>query len=653
MLELVRIELDDHMHDVDPEMTVAELLSDAAPDWLEHGIGVRLNEVTLDFHMPLRNSGHLALINQDTDPDHVLEVTRHTTSHVMAQAVQQLFDNVKVGIGPPTQDGFYYDFLREMPFTPEDLERIEARMTELISADQPLSRLEIPRDEALRIFEEKGETLKCELIRDKGGPMVSCYQQGEFIDFCTGPHLPSTGRIPVTKLLSTAAAHWRGRDDFPMLQRIYGTAFLSTDSLEQHLAKREEARRRDHRRLGTDLDLFHIDEKVGAGLVLWHPKGSIVRSILEDYLRTEHTTAGYHLAYTPHIARKHLWEQSGHYDYYRENMYTLDVDGQEYVLKPMNCPGHILIFKQRTRSYRELPFRLAEFGTVYRHERSGVMHGMLRVRGFTQDDAHIFCTRDQVSKEILSVLQLGRSILSTLGFQKYDIELSVRDPNNRGKYAGNDDDWELGEAALISALEAERLEYTRMEGEAVFYGPKIDIQVMDAIGRKWQCSTIQLDFTLPQRFDIRYVGDDSQEHRVIMVHRALLGSIERFFGMLTEHFAGVFPLWLAPVQATIIPIADRHLGYANQVAEKLRSTGLRVELDARSGKMGAKIRDAQMQKIPFMLIVGDRETKNNQLAVRHRAAGDLGALGIDEFCERTLKDIRQRAICEWPVADPA
>ncbi len=645
----LQIKIGDQTHAVDNSVRVDELLAQAAPEWLEAGVGVRLGERDLDFQMRLEDSGELELISAELSPVAALEMTRHTASHVMAQAVQQLFDDTQVGIGPPTATGFYYDFLREEPFTPDDLARIESRMQELIASDQPMQRLEMPREEALDLFESKNESLKCELIRDKGGDSVSCYQQGEFIDFCTGPHLPSTVAIPSVKVLHSAAAHWRGRDDAPMMQRIYATAFFSEEALQEHLDQLEEIRRRDHRRLGTDLDLYHIDESAGPGMVFWHPKGALIRSLIEDYLRAEHLRRGYELVYTPHIAHRKLWEKSGHWDYYRENMYSLEIDEQEYVLKPMNCPGHILVYQTRGRSYRELPVRLAEFGTVYRYERSGVLHGMLRVRGFTQDDAHLFCTPEQIDEEILGALQFMRDLLATFGFDEYTVELSVRDPENTGKYAGSDADWERAEAGLTRALDAEGFEYVRMEGEAVFYGPKIDVQVTDAIGRKWQCSTVQFDFTLPERFDIGFVGSDSREHRVIMIHRALLGSFERFFGMLVEHYAGAFPLWLSPVHAMLIPIADRHGEYAQQIAEEANARGLRVSVDVRSEKMGAKIRDAQMQKIPFMLVVGDREAEANQVAVRHRVAGNLGPMSASDFIERTVADIEARALREWPV----
>ena len=645
----LQIKIANQTHHVSDHMRVGELLAQAAPAWLEVGIGVRLGEHVLDFQMLFKGSGDLELISTELNPAAALEMTRHTASHVMAQAVQQLFGDTQVGIGPPTDSGFYYDFLREEPFTPEDLEKIESRMQELITADQPMQRLEMSREEALELFEKKDEFLKCELIRDKGGELVSCYQQGEFIDFCTGPHLPSSVHIPAVKVLHSAAAHWRGRDDAPMMQRIYATAFFSEEDLEGHLDQLEEIRRRDHRRLGADLDLYHIDESAGPGMVFWHPKGALIRSVIEDYLRAEHLRRGYELVYTPHIAHRKLWEKSGHWDYYRDNMYSLEIDEQEYVLKPMNCPGHILVYQTRGRSYRELPVRLAEFGTVYRYERSGVLHGMLRARGFTQDDAHLFCTPEQIDEEILGALQFMRDLLATFGFEEYTVELSVRDAENTSKYAGSDTDWERAEEGLTRALNAEGLDYTRMEGEAVFYGPKIDVQVTDAIGRKWQCSTVQFDFTLPERFEIGFVGSDSREHRVIMIHRALLGSFERFFGMLVEHYAGAFPLWLAPVQATVIPIADRHGDYAQQIAEEARERGLRVSLDGRSEKMGAKIRDAQMQKIPFMLVVGDREVEARQIAVRHRTAGNLGSMLTSDFIDRTVADVEARALQEWPV----
>ena len=649
MSETIEVRIDGKELSVPAETRAGELLEEHAADWLERGIAVRMNGDVVDFQTPLRRNGELQLVSQDDDPERALEVCRHTTSHVMAQAVQQLYNNVQIGIGPPTEDGFYYDFLREEPFTPEDIERIEERMRELIEADQPLERLEMAKEEAEELFTGKGEELKVELIRDKGGARVSCYRQGDFTDFCTGPHLSSTGRIPAIRLLHTAAAHWRGSDDRPMMQRIYGTAFFSEEELANHLEQLEEARRRDHRRLGVDLDLFHFDQDAGPGMAYWHPKGSMVRHQIETFLRDEQLRRGYDLVYTPHIARAHLWQTSGHFDYYKENMFCLEVDEQHYVLKPMNCPGHILIYQKGTRSYRDLPIRYSEFGTVYRNELSGVLHGMLRVRGFTQDDAHIFCRPDQIQDEVVGTLELALLIMRTFGYDDYKVDLSLHDPEDREKYAGDEAQWALAETALADALDAIGLEYETRIGEAAFYGPKVDFRVIDALGRSWQATTVQLDFNLPERFDLHYIAEDGRQHRTVMIHRAIYGSLERFVGGLIEHYAGAFPLWLAPVQLMILPIADRHLDYAERVAGVCAEAGLRVEVDRRSQKMGAKIRDAQLQKIPFMLVVGDREVEEGTVSVRHRGAGDLGAERLDDFIARVTQDIEDRTVQEWPM----
>jgi len=651
MSESIAVKIDGQEVTVPAGTRVGDLLSEHAPDWLKRTVGVRFGDDMLDFHMALRADGELLPVEPSGD-EQSLEMVRHTTSHVMAQAVKQLFDDVQVGIGPATADGFYYDFLREEPFTPADLQKIEQRMRKIIKKNQKLQRLEMSKAEAEELFAGKGEALKVELIRDKGGEQVSCYQQDEFIDFCTGPHLPSTGKIPVIKLLHTAAAHWRGREDAPMMQRIYGTAFFSQDDLQAFLDHLEEARKRDHRRLGIDLDLFHFDEKAGPGMAFWHPKGGMVRHQIETFLRDEQLERGYDVVYTPHIARAHLWETSGHYDYYKDNMFMLDVDGHEYVLKPMNCPGHILIYQKAARSYRDLPIRYSEFGTVYRNELSGVLHGLLRVRGFTQDDAHIFCTPEQVQDEVAGALDLCLHIMETFGYEEYRIDLSLHDPDDFDKYAGDAAQWALAEGALADALDSMNLSYTRQAGEAAFYGPKIDFHLIDALGRAWQGSTVQLDFNLPQRFDLSYVGNDGKPHRTVMIHRAIYGSLERFVGGLIEHYAGAFPMWLAPVQAIVLPIADdRHMDYAQGVADALAQAGLRVEVDRHSGKLGAKIRDAQMQKIPFMLIVGDRDVEEKQISVRHRSAGDLGSQTVDEFVARAKQDIDDRAVREWPLRE--
>jgi threonyl-tRNA synthetase len=614
------------------------LLGDGAA---REAVVARLDGRLVDLSAPLPAESSLEPVAPPSAE--ALEVVRHTCSHVLAQAVKELYPEAQVGIGPVTDEGFYYDFRRDTPFTPEDLERIEERMREIVARDLPLRRLEQPREEAVRLFEARGEPLKVELIRDKGGEWVSCYQQGAFVDFCRGPHLPSTGRVRAFKLTHIAGAYWRGDETQPMLQRIYGTAFFSDEELQRHLRLLEEARRRDHRRLGRELDLFSIQEAAGGGLIFWHPRGAVVRRVIEDFWREEHLRRGYQLVCTPHMARSDLWRRSGHLSYYRENMYTFESDDEEFVLKPMNCPGHILIYRSRVRSYRELPLRLAEMGTVYRAERSGVLHGMLRVRGFTQDDAHIFCTREQAVEEVAGAVELARFMLQTFGYDRYEIDLSVSDPNTPAKYAGERADWEMAEAALAQALEKLHLPYRRVVGEAAFYGPKVDVRMFDALGRSWQGPTIQFDFNLPQRLEVRYVNRDSKEEPVVMVHRAVLGSMERFVGGLIEHYAGAFPLWLAPVQAKILPITDRVHAYARRVAERAQEAGLRVEVDDRSEKIGFKIRQAQLEQIPFMLVLGDREEQAGTVAVRARRGGDQGAVSLDSFIERCRDLIRSRA----------
>ncbi len=573
-----------------------------------------------------------------------LEKLRHSTSHVMAEAVLKLFPEAKLGIGPAIENGFYYDFDLPRALTPEDLRAIEEEMRKIIRGRHPFIRREISREEALELF--KDQPYKLELIQEMPpDEVITIYTQDTFTDLCRGPHLEHTGQIPEDgfKLLSVAGAYWRGDERRPQLQRIYGTVWPTREELEKYLSWLEEVERRDHRRLGKDLDLFSIHPELGAGLVLWHPKGGLIRYLIEEFWRQEHLKAGYQFVFTPHIGRSWLWETSGHLSFYRENMYSpMDIEGQDYYIKPMNCPFHIMIYKSRRRSYRELPLRWAELGTVYRYERSGVLHGLLRVRGFTQDDAHIFCTPEQVEGEILGCLDLTMRLLGAFGFHEYDIALSVRDPQHPEKYIGSDEMWEMAEGALIKALEARGLSYRREEGEAVFYGPKIDIKIKDALGRAWQCTTIQFDFNIPERFDLTYVGPDGREHRPYMIHRALLGSMERFFGVLIEHYAGAFPVWLSPVQVRIIPITERHNEYAYRVAARLREEGLRVEVDDGSERMQAKIRQAQLEKIPYMLIVGDREVKEEKVAVRLRSGEDLGPKDIDEFIAMAKEAIAQK-----------
>jgi threonyl-tRNA synthetase len=573
-----------------------------------------------------------------------LEVYRHSTAHLLAAAVTELFPDAHPGVGPATDTGFYYDFYREKPFTEEDLKRIEEKMRELARADLPYERVYFPKPEGKKLFEQMGEFLKCELIEEKAEPVFSAYRTGKFLDFCRGPHIPSTGRIKAFKVLSVAGAHWKGDEHSHPMQRIYGTAFFSPRDLDEFLVKIEEAKKRDHRRLGKELDLFSIQDEAGPGLVFWHPKGGIIRKEIEDFLRAELLRQGYELVFTPHVARLDLWKTSGHVNFYRENMFTaMRLEDAEYQLKPMNCPFHILIYKDARRSYRELPMRMAEFGTVYRYERSGVMHGLLRVRGFTQDDAHIFCTPDQIGAEIASCVEFAQLVLTTFGFERYEVELSVHDPAHPENYAGSVEDWQHAEGALEDTLRKMNIPFKRMEGEAVFYGPKIDIKLIDAIGRPWQLTTVQFDFSLPARFGLEYVGPDGQPHQPLMVHRALLGSVERFFGVLIEHYAGAFPVWLSPVQAVVLPISEKHLAYARQVAEELRGAGVRIQLDDRNEKLNARIRDAQLQKVPFMLVVGDREAQGRGVALRRRDTGDAGFRPLDELIPWLRKLIDTRA----------
>jgi len=576
-----------------------------------------------------------------------LETLRHSTAHLLAHAVLDLFPGTQAGIGPAVENGFYYDFLRDEPFSSDDLAAIEARMREITAADAPIVREMLPKAEAVSFFESRGQSLKVELVREKGGDVVSVYRQGGFADFCLGPHLPSTGLIRHFKLLSVSGAYWKGDEKGVQLQRIYGTAFPTAKDLEEYLHLLEEAKKRDHRRLGAELDLFGTTEDLGSGLILWHPKGARIRAIIEQYWRNRHWDGGYEVLYTPHIGREVLWQTSGHLGFYKDSMYApMDIDGQNYYLKPMNCPFHIQIYKSRLRSYRDLPLRWAELGTVYRYERSGTLHGLLRVRGFTQDDAHIFCTPDQIEDEILRVLDFSLSVLADFGFKDIRIDLSVRDAVKTDKYCGSDDRWCQAEASLVKALETRGLSYERMEGEAVFYGPKIDIKVKDALGRYWQCTTIQFDFNMSERFDMTFIGEDGKEHRPFMVHRALMGSLERFFGILIEHYNGNFPLWLAPVQVEVIPIAERHNDYAQKLVAGISARGLRARADLRREKLGYKIREAETHKIPFILVVGDKEAEAGTASLRIHGQGDRGAVVFSEFLDKVkaLDDRRSLTI---------
>ena len=560
---------------------------------------------------------------------------RHSAAHVMADAVLRLFPEAKMGIGPPTQDGFYYDFEVSRPFTPEDLESIQEIMINTISETLPFTREEITREEALSLFSDQPYKLEIiDAISDDEA--LSIYRHGNFIDLCQGPHIENTQDITAMKLLNVAGAYWRGDETRPMLQRIYGTAFESQDYLSDHLNRLEEAEKRDHRILGRQLDLFTIHEEIGPGLIVWHPKGGVIRTKLEDYWRNIHYQHGYKIVYSPHIGRSQLWETSGHLDFYQEGMYApVEVDEQQYYLKPMNCPFHIMIYKSDLHSYRELPLRIAELGTVYRYERSGVLHGLMRVRGFTQDDAHIFCLPEQVESEVGNVLGLTFELLEAFGFKEYSISLSTRP----AKYVGDLDMWDHATQSLRNALVARGLEYDIDDGGGAFYGPKIDIKITDALGRAWQCTTVQFDFNLPERFDLTFQNAEGGRSRPYMVHRAILGSLERFIGVLIEHYAGAFPLWLSPVQAVIIPIADRHIEYAEQIQNKLVNQGYRVEVDSRSERMNLKIRNAQLQKIPYMLIVGDKELEQETASVRLRSGTGMGAMPLSDLISHMDQDL--------------
>jgi threonyl-tRNA synthetase len=589
-----------------------------------------------DLTAPLTEDVSLELL-KDADPA-ALRVLRHSAAHVMATAILELFPETKLGHGPATDNGFFYDVYREVPFTEADLAAIEQRMQDVVNRNERFTRVEEPRDQALADYAAHGEFMKLHFIErfTKPGDEISLYKNGHFTDFCRGPHVPSTGRVKAFKVTSIAGAYWLGDENNQQLQRIYGTAFYNVKDLEAHFKHLEEIKARDHRVLGKQLDLFSIQEVAGAGLIFWHPKGGLIRKIMEDWMRDECIRRGYHMVFTPHIMRRELWKISGHEGYYSENMYPpMELDDAEYRLKPMNCPGHILIYKSTPKSYRDLPQRYAELGNVYRYERSGTMHGLLRVRGFTQDDAHIFCTPQQIDAEIEACLDFAGAVLKTFGFQEYRVELSTRDPNKPGDFVGSDEDWAEAEGALRDVLTSRGLPFQTFPGEAAFYGPKIDIKLVDVLGRLWQLSTVQFDFNLPARFGLEYIGEDGAAHQPVMVHRALFGSVERFFGVLIEHYAGAFPFWLAPVQVGLVPISnEKHLPYAETVKAKLEAAGLRVELDASNQKMNAKIRDFGLQKLPFILILGDKEMATDSVSVRVRAKGDQGSVPLDDFLKR-------------------
>jgi threonyl-tRNA synthetase len=635
-------------------VTVAEALKKLDRDVAKQALAARVNgrEVDLAYTLDAPGTGDAIKI-EPVLPQTLegLDVLRHSTAHLLAAAVLDLFPGTKLGIGPALLEdpryGFFYDVIAPRALTEADLPVIEKRMRDIAKRNMPYRRDEISKSEALRIFAERDEPLKCELIDEKAGEVVSVYyiDGSPFIDFCLGPHVPNTNRLRAFKLLSLAGAYWKGDAENTQMQRIYGTAYFSQEELDAWLKQRAEAEKRDHRRLGRELDLFSIQEQYGQGLVFWHPKGGIVRQQMDDYLREELVKRNYSFVYTPHIARRELWQLSGHEQNYGDSMFApTKLEETEFRLKPMNCPMHIGIYKSQQRSYRDLPQRYAEMGTVYRAELSGTLHGLMRVRGFTVDDAHLFCTPEQIRREIDDCVDFAYQVLKTFGFEKIKFELSVKGSDTSKLYLGSDDEWAKAETSLAAALDARGIDYQRMEGEAAFYGPKIDFKIEDAIGRLWQLGTVQWDFNLPERFELEYIGEDNKPHRPVMVHRALFGSIERFFGVLIEHYAGAFPLWLAPVQVAVLPITDRINDYANQVAQELRGAGLRVEVNQRSDKIGAKIRDAQLQKVPFMLVLGDREVQDARVAVRERSKGDIGAMSLEEFKEMARRLVETRAL---------
>ena len=633
MEELIITGLDGTQVNLPRGATAGEALS--ALNCGRTAIAARLDGELIDLTRTLDHGGSLSPVAPDDHDPVALDILRHSTSHIMAEAVRSLFPGVKVTIGPAIESGFYYDFDYEQPFTPDDLPRIEERMAEIIKQGQPFTRKEMSRADAVRMFGEMGEDYKVELLEDLDADTVSIYEQGGFVDLCRGPHLPSTNRVPAFKLLSVAGAYWRGDEHRQMLQRIYGTAFYSRKELKAYLQFLEEAKKRDHRRLGRELDLFSISDEAGAGLPIWHPKGALLRMLLEDFERREHLRRGYQIVVGPQILKTELWQRSGHWDNYSENMYFTEVDGQGYGIKPMNCLAHMIIYKSKLRSYRELPLRYFELGTVHRHEKSGVLHGLVRVRQFTQDDAHIICMPEQVNSEIKGVLDFVIDVMDAFGFE-YEMELSTRPE----KSIGSDADWDLATKALEQAMVDKGIPFEVQAGEGAFYGPKIDVKLKDALNRRWQCATIQCDFTLPERFDLSYIGEDGEKHRPVMLHRVILGSVERFIGVLIEHFSGAFPVWLSPVQAVVLTVTGRGDDYAREVAAELQAAGVRAEVDLRNEKLGFKIREAQLQKIPYMLVIGDKEVAEGGISPRTRSGEDLKFMSVADFLDRIGGEIQ-------------
>ncbi|MCG4579524.1 threonine--tRNA ligase [Clostridium cochlearium] len=623
--------------EVEKGVRVSDIAMKISPALYKKAVGAKVNGEVAELMTEIKEDSQLEILTFDDEDGR--RTVRHTASHILAQAVKRLYPEAKLAIGPAIDNGFYYDFDIDFTFTPEMLEKIEKEMSKIIKENLEIERFELPREEAIKLAKDADEPYKVELIEDlPEGEVISFYKQGDFVDLCAGPHLPSTGKIKAIKLLSVAGAYWRGDEKNKMLQRIYGTAFLKKSELEAYLKLLEEAKRRDHRKLGKELDLFSINEE-GPGFPFFHPKGMVVRNILENFWREKHTKAGYDEIRTPVILNEELWHRSGHWDHYKENMYFTKIDNENFAIKPMNCPGSILVYKSHLHSYKEFPMRLGELGLVHRHELSGALHGLMRVRCFTQDDAHIFMTKEQIRDEILNVIKLIDDFYKVFGFE-YFVELSTRPEDSMG----SDEDWEVATNGLKNALEAAGLEYKINEGDGAFYGPKIDFHLKDCIGRTWQCGTIQLDFQMPERFDLTYIGQDGERHRPVMVHRVVFGSIERFIGILIEHFAGAFPTWLAPVQVKVMTITDAQKDYANKVVDKLKENGIRVEFDDRNEKIGYKIREAQLQKVPYMIILGDKEVNENKVAVRSRKEGDLGAIALEEFIQKLNYEIENRVI---------
>ncbi len=641
----IKVKLPDGSTKEVPKGTTAlDVAKSISPRLADAALAAKTNGDLIDLTRPLEKDTDLRILTEK-DPE-ALEVYRHSSAHLLAAAVLELFPETKLGHGPATENGFFYDFYRPTPFTPEDLQKIEKKMQELVQQNLPYAREFLPHKEGLQRFKAEGDFMKCHFIEQFTQPdeKISIYRTGKFLDFCRGPHIPSTGKIKAFKLLSIAGAYWLGDEHNPQLQRIYGTSFFSRKDLDDFLHRQEEAKKRDHRVLGKQLDLFSIQELAGPGLIFWHPKGGIIRKEMEDWMREQYIKHRYSLVYTPHVMRKQLWQTSGHEGYYADNMFdVMELDDAEYRLKPMNCPGHILIYKDSLKSYRDLPVRLGELGTVYRYERSGVMHGLMRVRGFTQDDAHIFCTPEQIEAEITGCLDFALEVLRDFGFDQFQVELSTWDAAVRDSFVGSEEQWNLATRSLEKVLKQGNIPYKVIPGEAAFYGPKIDIKLVDAIGRLWQLSTVQFDFNLPQRFALEYVAEDGSRKQPLMVHRALYGSEERFFGVLVEHYAGAFPVWLSPVQVAVIPIAERHSAYANKIAGELQGAGVRVHVDARNEKMNAKIREHTLQKVPFQLVVGDKEAASETVNVRTRGKEKTEDMPVAEFSKRIGVLIRSRA----------